>query len=64
MQAHNIKLEKSHWELQLCNLKVFKSKTHMKRIMNLQSHKIHNLGILELSLRRPKHLNISMLASQ
>jgi hypothetical protein len=29
-----------------------------------QSHKIHNLEILELSLGRPKHLDISMLASE
>jgi hypothetical protein len=36
----------------------------MKRIMSLQSHKIHNLEILELSLERPKHLDISMLPSE
>jgi hypothetical protein len=36
----------------------------MKRIMSLQSYKIHNLGILELSFRKPKHLNISMLVAQ
>jgi hypothetical protein len=30
----------------------------MKRIMSLQNHKIHNLGILELSLGRPKNFNV------